>query len=429
MSKISGVNASVSPNNPTSFGAAGARVANTRKRNLAAKVGSKGARRRANRKRNLMPAIRSLQTPQQRVRQVFDSAYGNICPAVAGASSSGMLVNKQSRYLASLIDPREFPDARVPDPYCRERTATYQSKVVYLVEGVNGAAVGATTDAGRFSYVFNPIMTSAGVTFNPNIPGTQVAYKDGTNPTALWTTNFANSTVGTNFDIYNDDPETASFANAARTAIMSKCRPVSMSVLASYVGNLTAGGGNIAAALVPGGTWGDNLAIAASPTPLANWENLARVPGAYDGPLVQGAYTYWLPDDSDDYLFRDVQNLIAGSDAMSNYSYPLLVISGKIQNATTNPQIRLDVYINYEYTTVSRVVATSHGSKSLAERLEAVTILADQPTSMPNDQHIDWIKVVLGGAAGFLVGGPVGAVLGAAAGAGVSGLSGLLKGM
>lgn len=357
------------------------------------------------------------------VRRSFRDVY---CDTMS--SCAGMIVDAPDRYLASLINPRELPDTRVPDPFCRERTATYQSKVVFDVTGVNGAAVNGTNNHGRFCYVFNPIFQGIAAVFNVPGPHMQVAYKDGTNATAVWTNQFAAANPGTNFDTYLNDPENASFATATLTGLAQRARPVSMSVLASYTGNLTAGGGNIAAALLPGGVWADRLSNGSITTlSLTNWEQLARVPGAYDGPLVQGAYAYWMPDDESDYLLEDAQNSSA-QESMNNHEYPLLVVSGKVQAPTAEPQLRLEVYINYEYTTVSRVVATAHGPKDITERMNAVRHLANQPTSMANDEHINWMRVVLGGVLGFAVGGPVGAAVGAAAGAGIGGI-GSLKGI
>jgi hypothetical protein len=310
---------------------------------------------------------------------------------------------------------------RVPDPFLREATATYQSKLVFNVTGVNGTAVNATTDAGRFCYVFNPIITDAAPSFSAGSPQMQVAFKDGTDVARLWTDPFA-APGALNFDTYILDPENNTFANINNTGLMQKMRPVSMSVLASYNGNLVAGGGNIAAALLPGGSWESHLVNGTAGFQYSNWEQLARQPGAYDGPLSKGAYTFWLPDDSDDYLLSSV-NATSTTRTLEK-DYPLLVVSGQVSppagGILGGTVLRLDVYINYEYTTDSRVVETRHGPKSLAERTESVARLLTEPTSMPNDDHINWLKVLLGGAAGFLVGGPVGAVLGASAGAGLS---------
>jgi hypothetical protein len=340
---------------------------------------------------------------------------------------SGLTVPSRLSYLAALVSPRECMGARLPDPFLREATATYQSKLIFNVSGVSGTIVDLTPDAGRFSYVFNPILSTL-TTFNALNNHYQVSYKDGRDDLKAWDNPFTAAAAG-NFNNYIQDPQVGMFATTAGNGLAMKVRPVSMSVLASYNGNLINGGGNIAIALLPGGTWGRDLANTdANANKFARWESLATVPGAYDGPLAKGAYAYWLPDDETDYLFRTPMGGV--DDNMGIHDYPTIVLSGIVSpdaggNRGANV-LRLDVYINYEYTTDSRVVETLHGSKSFEERITAVAALSTQPTSMMNDEHIDWIKVLLGGAAGFFIGGPLGAAAGAAAGAGIS-LTGLLK--
>jgi len=108
----------------------------------------------------------------------------------------------------------------------------------------------------------------------------------------------------------------------------------------------------------------------------------------------------------------------------------MLVLAGKVAfvgapNGST--QLRVDMYVNWEYTSDNRVPETAHGSKDINERYLAFKALATADLSMGNAEHINWIKVILGGAAGFFLGGPVGAVIGATAGAGISLGSALLK--
>jgi hypothetical protein len=393
-------------------------------------------------KKNGVPARRVLNNPATQgainadytnvnafTRTVLDPFKNESCDMAVGMS--GMRIPRSLEYLGSLVNPREFPGSRVPDPFVRETTATYPAKVTINVTGVNGAAVNATPNAGRFCYVIQPWISETAAGFAAAQARFQVASQDGTKATALWTNAFAAPVAGTNFFAYAADPETSLFANASSSGLMEKVRPVSASILASYNGNLVNGGGNIAAALVPGGAWLSHLQTAAlTGHRYMLWEDLARHPGAYDGPLSKGAYAYWLPDDESDLLFRPVET--SAGDNTDVHQYPVLIVSGQVApdsngNFTGGNVLRLDIYINYEYTTDSRIVECRHGSRDVTERHKAIATLSNQPTSMENEGHIDWVKTLIAGACGFVVGGPIGAAVGIAGSVGVGALSPLLK--
>jgi len=333
--------------------------------------------------------------------------------AVVRARSGNM--NMANIYLESLVNPRDTEGIRLPDPFCRQHTATYQAKVVYNVTGVSGALV-TTANQGRFCYVFNPVIDQRGGTFNAFNNYSQVAIKDG--PIAA---NWVSPFIGA--DQYAPDAY-LSMWTAGANPVMSECRPVSMSVLASYNGNLIQGGGNIAIALVRGGAWVNNLTNSTiGANNLANWENLAEFPGAYDGPLIKGGYAYWLPDDETDYLLRDTNQ--AKTNTMGVHDYPVIVVSGQngSPSGTTGMPpyntfatcLRIDCYINYEYTTLLRTQATSPGPSDTWMRETAMHAICYQPTSMPNEWHQKFIASVIGGVGGFFLGGPAGALVGALA--------------
>jgi hypothetical protein len=375
-------------------------------------VVSKNVSTRKNNRRNAGPTL----TRNGLIQAIQRGRFGN-----EGFGVAGMVVPKHLEYLANLITPRDVPGARVPDPFVREMTATYQSKSVFNVTGVSGAGV-AGSDNGRFCYVFNPLLCAANAAFSPINTVFQVAYKDIQTATGPWVPNFIVPSPGVTFDSYVMDNEQGSFFTSSLTGLVQRVRPVGMSVLASYSGQLINGGGNISAALVPGGSWSSHLTNGTAFYQIANWENLARIPGAYDGPLVSGAYAYWLPDDLEDTFLRTGDLSTANRNDL--YEYPLIVVSGQVTSPTgaaiVTPSLRIECYINFEYTTDSRVVERGHGSRDLTELTDAVAVLSTQQTSMANGDHIDWIKVLIGGVAGFFLGGPVGAALGAAAGAGIS---------
>lgn len=322
-------------------------------------------------------------------------------------------MNERNVYLESLVNPRDTEGIRLPDPFCRQHTATYQAKAVYNITGVSGTGTTAATQ-GRFCYVINPCIDQRSTTFSVANLYSQVAYKDGPLPALAPWVNWFNVD-----DNYVGDAYQTMWLEGANP-VMTECRPVSVAVLVSYNGNLIQGGGNLAIALVRGGTWIANLTNATAGTNnLANWENLAEYPGAYDGPLTSGGYAYWLPDDETDYLLRDVNK--AKNDTMGEHDYPVIVVSGVngSPNAgspvTFSTCLRLDAYFNFEYTTPTRTQATGPGPCSTWQRETAMRAICYQPTSMPNDWHQKFIASVVGGFGGWVLGGPAGALVGALA--------------
>jgi len=341
-----------------------------------------------------------------RIRELARGDFAQCC---------GVPVGQRDEFLAALLMPREFDGARVPDPFVREPTSTYQAKVTVNIVGAQGTVVGATSDQGRFCFVLNPCISDT-PTFATANAGWLYALKDGVNNTGVWTNNFAASSA-TSFDTYTGDVNQATWVNSVNTGIMNKVRPVSASVLASYNGQILNGGGNIAAGLFPASTWELMLTNGTAGISPAKWENLAQYKGMYDGPLSKGAYAYWLPDSETDYLFRTCKSAL--DDSTFTHDYPVLVVAGQISSPSGgfsgSTQLRIDAYVNFEYTTVSRIVGAKHGSKDQSQMIRAMTKLANQPSSMENITHVDIIKGIIAGAAGFFLGGPVGAVAGAAA--------------
>lgn len=196
-------------------------------------------------------------------------------------------------------------------------------------------------------------------------------------------------------------------------------------------------GGDIAACLMPAGSalgnivpynwWqadGDsttaNPAVFAGQGPILNWENLARVPGAYSGKMGEGSYTYWVPQ-----RVSDIDMVDPGSLALQDSPY--IVVAGQVSDlnppeAGTVAAICGELIVDtvWEYTTVSQVpeVKMSACVPNVLDQIKCS--LYGQPTSMPNDAHKKWLAGVLrtagGAAAGFLAAGPAGAIAGATKG-------------
>lgn len=341
----------------------------------------------------------------------------------------GMFVPKRLVYLAALLAPREFEGCRVPDPWTRDETATYQAKKTFDITGVFGTNV-LPNDLGRFSFIMNPVISET-VAWSNSEAGWQLAKIDG-DGTGPWDGVYAAPNAGVNHTTYEYDQYQSSWVGTSGEAMMLRCRPVSASVLVSYNGQLINGGGNIAMRVAPANTYETNLTTIPSIS-MANWENLSAAKQAYDGPLVRGAYGIWLPENETDYLLYDPRFPTNDPNSMGNHDYPQIVCSGKITGVSqtgsgVGPSLRVDIYINYEYTTNSRQVEAEHGPDDPAMRVRAMRALKKASVAMENDGHIDWIKTILAGAAGFIAGGPVGAVLAAASVATGTSILGLKSG-
>jgi len=177
--------------------------------------------------------------------------------------------------------------------------------------------------------------------------------------------------------------------------LISSYRPVAASLLASYVGPMLTNGGNIAAAWLPSNATTQNFFTR---TPgqygnFQNWEKLADVPTAYNGPINTGAYCYWTPEDMTDVEMASL------SEALEK-DYPTLCISGQFNpgTAVTDPTeelvIRLQLDYCGEYVTTSTLVPSRAcvGSQQIWD--QANMVLANQPHAMPNGKHLEFFKKI-----------------------------------
>lgn len=173
--------------------------------------------------------------------------------------------------------------------------------------------------------------------------------------------------------------------------VTKKVRPVAMSALLSYSATTLQNGGMVAACLVPGDSVIDNF-FTNSPTLGGNyqlWENLSRVPGAYNGPLREGTYTYWRPD-------NELDNYLRVPDDANVYAFPSILISGEFvpgTNLTGLVEIgRLEVCTVYEWTTTSTLFEsyTRVGSHSVMDAVN--NAILPYPTSMSNPIHLEDVK-------------------------------------
>lgn len=181
--------------------------------------------------------------------------------------------------------------------------------------------------------------------------------------------------------------------------MIQQYRPVAMTVLVTYMGTTLLNGGTISGAYVPGGTL-ENCYYTAQANSLfgqlQNWENLARVPGAYNGRLEKGIFCRWMFEDYEDLEFKPPSGTLG-------HKYPSIVVSGQIQpgNSTATQTfggiIRAEIVTVYEITTESNLLSQERlvGSQDTMDRVNRA--LKDQPFAMENATHGSWVKDFWGG--------------------------------
>lgn len=330
------------------------------------------------------------------------------------------LLNCELDYCRALLDPEGSRGAKVPD-MLNLATATYQTIITVPVFG-NTAVGTAPADMGRFFYAIQPVMSNI-TSFDSLNQTPTVAFAP---PATTWMPTGLTSINSVN------DPNVASLiptrnSTPPKTGLMLRARPVSMSAWFQYEGDLINNGGEVAAALVTGDTWADNVTLPQPAGSLVQWENLANYPDAFQGALCNGTYTWWRPEGPSDTSFLPVDSS-ARQLSMYQMDYPAIYIAGQAThpgNALSNTPVgRIRVCINYEYVTDSRVIPTTPSPVSPLGMMLAAKITSGLPTSMANESHdgfiSDVLKYAVAGLAGFFLGGgPLGA---AAAVLGVMGL-------
>lgn len=175
---------------------------------------------------------------------------------------------------------------------------------------------------------------------------------------------------------------------------VSQIRPVAMSALASYIGTTLQDGGNIAAAYVPGQSLEQSFFVnSASNTTLGAfefWEALSKVPNSYNGPIRDGAYVWWSPED-----YEDLQ--MVRPSGIPGHTYPSIVISGQfnpgpVTVTSASPVIRLEVVTVYEFVTNSLLFESSACMGTQAMMDAASSALFGQKHAMPNAIHLKWLS-------------------------------------
>lgn len=345
---------------------------------------------------------------------------------------SKALAARVASIVRAFVDPQSHAGFLYPD--ADHAVVPYQAKqVVRLFGAAPQPLIVAPEDVGRFVHTINPILND-NITFASVAPSFQLATIDvGTAPTLTPFPAFYTSTAANNRCTYTADPEVTTFVVPGGLGLADRARCVGACTLISFDGDILTGGGDIAANCVPGDFWFKRLQNQTGPTGnnCVDFENMSNYPDTYTGALKTGAYLWWRPDDIKDMFLRSTQlNSASPGETMGTYCYPMLHVAGRINQSATAAvnSVLATSYINFNYTRNRRVVVGEDAMDDPEAIFWAMQYLRGIPTCVPNDAHIDWIKVVLGGVTGFILGGGIpGAAFGVAAGLGLS-LSGIAGG-
>lgn len=174
-------------------------------------------------------------------------------------------------------------------------------------------------------------------------------------------------------------PTTTTSPNAP--AIFEEYRTVAMSVLLTYEGDTLYNGGNCTGRVVSGGDAPGDLGW-------TSYSAIASLPDSYEGPLIMGAYGFWVPTDTKDMQFRDCSVANDGGDL------PSLVFAGVVKNPS-NAVLRLRTCLVLEAKTYKPYISTSYSMVAPPLIDAAAVALRGIPRIMENPLHLEDIKEFL----------------------------------
>jgi len=189
----------------------------------------------------------------------------------------------------------------------------------------------------------------------------------------------------------------------ANNGLVTSYRTVGCSLLCTYEGTTLNDGGVVSAVYASGGTQKTNFFNNNPPVMTGqyeNWEKVAANPRAYSDRERDGSYSWWLPEDQDDFMFRTPDYWATAGQTNADELAPCLIASGVyLPNATiTSPKvIRIMVSTVYEITTSSQLFAQEKlvGSQNVLDHVNK--LMTNQPSSMANAAHMSWLKDFMGG--------------------------------
>lgn len=343
-------------------------------------------------------------------------------------------------YLACVLDAKHYT-SQLPDVYNRP-TAIYQQ--IINVDIKPGTATGAE---GRFTCVVvphisgGPLATNTYSSFAPRLTLNVVAPSADVYATAAAASTAANYTAVTSDETVTIAGYTKPTTATTISGLAMESRPVAQYVWAAFVGDTLEDGGSIAAAIIPDATRrffdvGSSGQYNGLPL-LQNWETLAKLPGAYSGPIRTGSFTFWRPQDVGDNSMRTNNLVLQNYDASNvpsvtyiSAGYPGIIVSGKGNVTAGKAMIRLEIVTVYEYVTTSRVVPSMPSRVNPEEILQAAKILEQLPQSMSNANHSRFILDILRAVSPIVskAAGPLAPLLSVASAAGLNAWDKRLKG-
>lgn len=242
------------------------------------------------------------------------------------------------------------------------RVHTY---AVYVLQGgwivvLQNLKIEAGTGTGNLAPSFNPILGNyTGIRI---VPDSEHPYNfdfQAWNATSFQRTSMTRSLVK---DVWFE------------AAQVSRWRVSAMSLLATYRGNMLEGAGVIAAARAPK-AWvpnGPNL-----------YSALTKLPeDRYKGPLMQGAYSWWLPTDETELDFV--------SEYTSSGQQTALFVGGLFGDPEGSLEITIDVVVDF-YSPL-QIFEREYYPVMTDEHLSTVAQLSKLPACTCNPKHLDLLK-------------------------------------
>jgi len=178
--------------------------------------------------------------------------------------------------------------------------------------------------------------------------------------------------------------------------LVEQYRPVAMTAFLTSTLPTLLDGGEIAASWVPGETFEKNFFVQSAEAnvgQLQQYECVRRLDGAYSGPVKQGAFVWYRPEDLPDY------SMYTCTAALAN-NFPALAISGVVNVASLSPMQtvslgRLEVCTVYEAEFSAPLLESICCVGSQSEVDTATRLLAGVPYATQNGKHLDTIKSFL----------------------------------
>lgn len=162
---------------------------------------------------------------------------------------------------------------------------------------------------------------------------------------------------------------------------VDKYRVVSGSCWLAYQGSGLQDGGQHGALYYPGGQ--SPFAIG-----LYDYGKVTTTPGGYQGPVKFGSYTYWIPGDPRDMLYRRLS-------PVDRWSLPFIVLTGYMATPSQVESIRLRAVANIEIISSEQIYSYDMGPNDPEMIREALLAIGKFPTSMENPEHLKMIGEVL----------------------------------